>query len=317
MRSLAALAVVFNLAVLPRLGGRRLYRAGELAAGRLGGDRPLPGGGAAADRVFPRRLEVAAAVWGILAFGDGMASIVGMTLGRRKLPWNPRKSWAGTARLRTVRRRRRLGRCCCGRPPARYEVGFALAPAFAHGAGRGAARVAAPGARRQHRRAAGRRLFLLYCVLWSEGGWGWWRAGVPHRAGDRRGGQPGARRRRLGGAHASTCRGRSPASCSARRSGPSLGWRGYLLLLAFFVLGTAATKLGYRRRRRRSWRRRGRAARRPPRAGEHRGGRRLRRLRGDHPVRPALRPGARRRLRHGGADTVSSEVGQLWGGAPS
>src|SRR5262249_55414502 len=30
------------------------------------------------------------------AFGDGMASVAGMTLGRKKLPWNPRKSWMGT-----------------------------------------------------------------------------------------------------------------------------------------------------------------------------------------------------------------------------
>ena len=49
--------------------------------------------------VFYRRLEIAAGAWGILAFGDGMASIAGMTLGRRKLPWNPRKSWAGMKKL--------------------------------------------------------------------------------------------------------------------------------------------------------------------------------------------------------------------------
>jgi dolichol kinase len=32
---------------------------------------------------------------GVLAFGDGLAGLIGTHYGRHKLPWNPRKSWEG------------------------------------------------------------------------------------------------------------------------------------------------------------------------------------------------------------------------------
>lgn len=44
---------------------------------------------------FRRNLQIAAAGWGYLAFGDGFASIVGMTVGGPRLPWNPKKSFVG------------------------------------------------------------------------------------------------------------------------------------------------------------------------------------------------------------------------------
>jgi uncharacterized protein (TIGR00297 family) len=44
---------------------------------------------------FRRNLPVAAAGWGFLAFGDGFASILGMSLGGPRLPWNAKKSLAG------------------------------------------------------------------------------------------------------------------------------------------------------------------------------------------------------------------------------
>lgn len=93
---LAATALVFNLFLLPRIGGRRLYREHELTAGSSAGIVLYPLAVLILILVFYQKLEVAAATWGILAFGDGMASVAGMTLGRKKLPWNPRKSWAGT-----------------------------------------------------------------------------------------------------------------------------------------------------------------------------------------------------------------------------
>src|SRR5215210_3216716 len=93
---LALTALAFNLFLLPRLGGRRLYRDHEHAAGGSLGIVLYPLAVLILILVFYKRLEVAAATWGILAFGDGMASVAGMTLGRTKLPWNPRKSWAGT-----------------------------------------------------------------------------------------------------------------------------------------------------------------------------------------------------------------------------
>jgi uncharacterized protein (TIGR00297 family) len=38
---------------------------------------------------------MAAAIWGVLALGDGMASLLGQAVGGPRLPWNPRKGWVG------------------------------------------------------------------------------------------------------------------------------------------------------------------------------------------------------------------------------
>ncbi|MBW3543814.1 MAG: hypothetical protein KY476_26495 [Planctomycetes bacterium] len=46
--------------------------------------------------LFPARAEFAMVVVVVLAFGDGSAYIGGKLLGRRRLPWNQDKSWAGT-----------------------------------------------------------------------------------------------------------------------------------------------------------------------------------------------------------------------------
>ncbi|HEX6862284.1 MAG TPA: hypothetical protein VF414_05680, partial [Thermoanaerobaculia bacterium] len=79
---LALTALVFNLFLLPRIGGRKLYRDHEHAAGSSLGIVLYPLAVLILILVFYKRLEVAAATWGILAFGDGMASVAGMTLGR-------------------------------------------------------------------------------------------------------------------------------------------------------------------------------------------------------------------------------------------
>jgi phytol kinase len=42
------------------------------------------------------RLPIAAGAWAILAVGDAFSNVVGRAIGRHKLPWNPRKSWAGS-----------------------------------------------------------------------------------------------------------------------------------------------------------------------------------------------------------------------------
>ncbi len=44
---------------------------------------------------FPARLDIAAAAWGILAFGDGAATLAGRRWGRHRLAWNPDKSVEG------------------------------------------------------------------------------------------------------------------------------------------------------------------------------------------------------------------------------
>ena len=44
---------------------------------------------------FRGHLEIGLAVACIIAFGDGCATLMGMAFGRRKLPWNRKKSWVG------------------------------------------------------------------------------------------------------------------------------------------------------------------------------------------------------------------------------
>lgn len=45
---------------------------------------------------FPARVDLAAAAWGILAGGDGLAALAGRAWGRRRLPWNRGKSVVGS-----------------------------------------------------------------------------------------------------------------------------------------------------------------------------------------------------------------------------
>lgn len=46
--------------------------------------------------VFPANAEFAMVVVILIAFGDGFAFICGKNFGKRRLPWNPEKTWAGT-----------------------------------------------------------------------------------------------------------------------------------------------------------------------------------------------------------------------------
>ncbi len=97
-------AVLFNVFVLPRLPGskRRLYRPEELERGFSTGILMYPVSVFTLILLFP--MPVAASLWGVLSFGDGMATLVGMRAGtragarasvRRGLPWNKAKSLEG------------------------------------------------------------------------------------------------------------------------------------------------------------------------------------------------------------------------------
>jgi uncharacterized protein (TIGR00297 family) len=92
---LALGALVFNAFVLPRVGGKSMWREAEHGRGYPLGILLYPAAVLALVLVFNDRLEIAAALWGILAFGDGMASLVGQGAGGPRLPWNDRKSWSG------------------------------------------------------------------------------------------------------------------------------------------------------------------------------------------------------------------------------
>ncbi len=45
--------------------------------------------------VFRNHLAIAGAVWGLLAFGDGFATVAGRAIRGPRLPWNGAKSWSG------------------------------------------------------------------------------------------------------------------------------------------------------------------------------------------------------------------------------
>jgi uncharacterized protein (TIGR00297 family) len=95
--ALAAFALAFNVIVLPNIGGRRLYRPVDRARGFPLGILLYPLAVLLLILIFPSRLDIAAAAWGILAFGDGAATLVGHRVGGRRWPWNPEKTVAGSA----------------------------------------------------------------------------------------------------------------------------------------------------------------------------------------------------------------------------
>jgi uncharacterized protein (TIGR00297 family) len=91
----ACVALGFNLFILHRLTRRALLRGYEKERGYSLGIVMYPAAVLALIIVFRNRLELAAAVWGLIAFGDGMAGLIGTTLRGPRLPWNPSKTWSG------------------------------------------------------------------------------------------------------------------------------------------------------------------------------------------------------------------------------
>lgn len=93
--ALAVAACVFNWQVLPRIGGKAIWRGADHAKGYPAGILLYPLSVLGLVLWFWSSLWMAAAIWGVLAVGDGMASLVGQAAGGPRLPWNDRKSWAG------------------------------------------------------------------------------------------------------------------------------------------------------------------------------------------------------------------------------
>jgi uncharacterized protein (TIGR00297 family) len=93
--ALALAAFVFNWQVLPRIGGRALWRSPERTRGYPRGILLYPFSVLGLILYFWSSLWMAAALWGVMAFGDGMASFVGQSVGGPRLPWNRDKGWAG------------------------------------------------------------------------------------------------------------------------------------------------------------------------------------------------------------------------------
>jgi uncharacterized protein (TIGR00297 family) len=91
-------ALAFNIAIMPRVGSV-IYRPADRTRPYAHGIVLYPVAVLGLILCFPYRLDIAAAAWGILAFGDGMASVVGRRWGRRRIPWNRDKSIEGSAAL--------------------------------------------------------------------------------------------------------------------------------------------------------------------------------------------------------------------------
>lgn len=247
---LAAGALGFNLFLLPRIGGRKLWRQHEVESGASIGILLYPLAVLLLILVFYQRLEVAAAAWGILAFGDGMASVVGMSIGRQKLPWNPRKSWMGSLAY-VLFGTLAAAVLLVWTSPAQdraYGWAFALAACFATALLAAALESLPQGLDDNIGVPLVSGLFLLGLVL-TQGRWDAFLAdpGLPMRLA-------------IAAAANAALAGAAYAARTVNRSGVIAGflvgfliyafldWRGYLLLLAFFVLGSAATKLGYRKK---------------------------------------------------------------------
>jgi uncharacterized protein (TIGR00297 family) len=92
----AVAAFLFNWQILPRIGGRGLYRAHDQRRGYPIGILLYPLSVLILILLFPDRLYIAAASWAIMGWGDGMASIIGRRFGTRKIPWNPDRTYAGS-----------------------------------------------------------------------------------------------------------------------------------------------------------------------------------------------------------------------------
>jgi phytol kinase len=96
---LLALAILFNAAVLRRLAGGLLQRPAEHGRRLPPGLVLYPTSLLLLVLLFPSRPDIVAVCWGILAVGDGAATLAGGRYGLRRWPWNRGKSLAGSAAL--------------------------------------------------------------------------------------------------------------------------------------------------------------------------------------------------------------------------
>lgn len=93
--ALAIAAFLHNVYLLPLYAGTKVFREPGQGRRRDIGILLYPAAIALLIVIFRERLEIVAVAWGLLAFGDGFATIVGKSLRGPPLPWNRAKSWSG------------------------------------------------------------------------------------------------------------------------------------------------------------------------------------------------------------------------------
>lgn len=89
----ALAALINNLTLLRWIGEKTLFRERERKG--VGGIIFYPISVFLLILIFRNSLHIASAGWGMMAFGDGIATLTGIHFGKKKLPWNREKSWIG------------------------------------------------------------------------------------------------------------------------------------------------------------------------------------------------------------------------------
>jgi len=309
---LALVATVFNQWLLPRVGGRWLWRDHEIEAGRADGVVLYPLAVFLLLAVFYRRPEVAAAGWGLLAFADGSATLAGRSWGLRRLPWNAGKSWVGFV-VYTLVGWVAVFSLVSWIVPDRYEIAF-LAWVAAAVAVLGAFLESAPQKLDDNLGVPFVvSLFLLCCLLTADG----WQNLFDRSFVQGALTGVGANMALVIVAYVLGTLDKSGAIVACLLGTAVfafLSWPGYLILLVFFALGSLSTKVGFATKTR-------------LRVAQERGGRRRAAnalANGGVAAACAVFAGLAPQpsifilafacsLGAAAADTVESEIGQIWG----
>ncbi|MBI4164915.1 MAG: DUF92 domain-containing protein [Acidobacteria bacterium] len=256
----AILALLFNIFLLPRLAVD-LRKGRDRTTSDWTGVVLYPISVLALILLYRHHLHVAASAWAILALGDGIASVAGESLRGPALPWNSEKRWSGF-----------LAFALAGAAGA-YVLARWVAPAFPAekaflvsiaGALVGALVESVPVRLDDNVSVplvTGGFLFCAYLMEWSALG-----ANLPYLS------QRAIFAVGINAFFALLALGLKFIDRSGAAAGFFLGvaiylgygWKSFLILFAFFVLGSLATRVGYaskakrgvaeRRGGRRSWR---------------------------------------------------------------